>query len=122
MKLHYPRQFWCCVLTGLVLFAGTYPFYHDIYIAKLFTVICILLNAFSAVLFAVFLYCLWIRKLDRDVRGIFLWFIVLQSIAHGVMAIMNWASWLFLGLSVIMLALLAITRHKTNTPEASSDH
>lgn len=109
MKLLKQYQFWVSLVVGLGMFAGTYPFYHDMYIAELFTVLCICLNAFSAILFAIFLYCKWTNHMDADGRSIFLWFTIMQAIGHGIFAIMNWGSWLFLGLSVIVLIILIIS-------------
>ena len=74
MKLLKQHQFWISFLVGIVLFAGTYPFYHDMYIAELFTALCICLNAFSAILFSIFIYCKWTNHMDavvsRDMRKI----------------------------------------------------
>lgn len=116
MKLLKQHQFRVSLAVGLGLFAVTYPFYHDMYIAELFTGLCICLNACSAFLFAAFLYCRWTTRIDADVRHIFLWFTILQAVGHGIFAMMNWGSWLFLGLSVIVLILLAVSHLKEKTP------
>ena len=108
MKLLKQRQFWVSLVVGLGLFAVTYPFYHDMYIAELFTGLCICLNACSAILFALFLYCKWAKGMDADGRSIFFWFTVMQAIGHGIFSIMNWGSWLFLGLSAVVLVMLVI--------------
>ena len=100
-------QFWISFAVGVGLFAATYPFYHDMYIAGLFTGLCICLNAFSSILFAAFAYCKWTDRMDADGRNAFLWFTVMQAVGHGGFAVMNWGSWLFLGLSVIVLMILA---------------
>ena len=110
MKMLKQYQFWLSAVLGAGLFAGTYPFYHDMYIAEVFTALCICLNGFSAVLFAAFLYCRWTNRVDADSRSIFLWFTVMQAIGHGIFAMMNWGSWLFLGLSAIVLVLLMVSR------------
>ena len=112
MKLLKQHQFWVSIALGLGLFAATYPFYHDMYIAEVFTGLCICLNALSAILFAAFLYCKWTNCLDADGRSIFLWFTIMQAVGHGVFAMMNWGSWLFLGLSVIALIILAVSHFK----------
>ena len=112
MKLLKRYQFWISVMVGLIMFAGTYPFYHDMYIAELFTALCICLNAFSAILFATFVYCKWTNCIDPDSRNIFLGFTIMQAIGHGIFAIMNWGSLLFLGLSVVVLIILAISYYK----------
>lgn len=118
MKLLKQHQFWVSLIVGLGLFAVTYPFYHDMYIAELFTGLCICLNACSAILFAAFLYCRWTNCIAADGRYIFLWFTILQVIGHGLFAMMNWGSWLFLGLSVLVLMLLVVShlKEKKNTP------
>ena len=119
MKVIKQYQFWISVLVGVVLFVGTYPFYHDMYITELFTVLCVCLNAFSAILFGAFLYCKWTSRLDSDSRGIFLGFTIMQSVGHVVFAMMNWGSFLFLGLSVVVLVMLIITswKEKKGMPE-----
>ena len=65
MKLWKQHQFWISLLVGVVLFIGTYPFYHDMYIAEVFTGLCICLNALSAILFGAFLYCKWTNRRRR---------------------------------------------------------
>lgn len=112
MKLLKRHQLWVSLVVGLGLFAGTYPVYHDMYIAELFTALCICLNAFSAILFATFIYYKWTKRMDADSRTIFLWFTILQTVGHGIFAMMNWGSWLFIGISVIVLIILAISYHK----------
>ena len=112
MKLLKQHQFWISLFAGIALFAGTYPFYHDMYIPALFTVLCIFLNGFSAVLFGAFLYCKWTNHLDADGRTIFFWFTIMQTLGHGLFAMMNWGSFLFLGLSVIVIILIAISHFK----------
>ena len=109
MKLLKQHQFWISFLVGIVLFVGTYPFYHDMYIAELFTVICILLNVFSAILFGTFIYCKWTNQLDADGRTIFLWFTIMQVVGHGVFAMMNWGSFLFLVLSVVVIIMISVS-------------
>ena len=106
------HQFWTSILAGLVLFVGTYPFYHDMYIAELFTVLCICLNAFSAILFGIFLYCKWTKHLDADARNIFLWFTVMQTVGHMIFAMMNWGSYLFLALSAVVIVLIVAAHFK----------
>lgn len=109
MKLLKQQQFWVSLLTGILLFLGTYPFYHDMYIPELFTVLCICLNAFSAILFAAFLYCKWTNHIDADGRYIFLSFTIMQALGHGIFAIMSWGSWLFLGISAIVVIILVVS-------------
>lgn len=109
MKLLKQYQFWVSFVVALILFAVTYPFYHDMYIAELFTGLCICINAFSSILFAVFLYCKWTNHIDADGRSIFLWLIFMQAVGHVIFLIMNWGSWLFLALSVIVLIILLVS-------------
>ena len=109
MKLIKQPAFWISLLAGLCLFAVTYPFYHDMYIAEIFTGLCICLNAFSSFLFALFLYCKWRKILDADGRTLFLWFTVMQAVGHGIFAMMNWGSWLFLALSAVTVVLIVIS-------------
>ena len=112
MKKRKQYQFWVCFALGLALFVGTFPFYHDMYIAGVHTVICICLNAFSSVLFGAFFYCKWINWLHAEEKKIFLFFTVLQAIGHGVFAIMNWGSFFFLALTAVVLLLLAVSFFK----------
>lgn len=109
MKLVRQHQFWISLFVGIILFVSTYPFYHDMYIAEVFTVICIFLNAFSAILFSAFLYCKWANHMDAEGRTIFLWFTIMQIVGHGIFAMMNWGSFLFLVLSVIVIVLIAVS-------------
>ena len=112
MKLLKQHQFWISFLVGIVLFAGTYPFYHDMYIAEIFTVMCICLNALSAILFSIFLYYKWKKHLDADSRTMFLWFTIVLAVGHGIFAIMNWGSFLFLVLSVVVIILIAVSHYR----------
>ena len=112
MKLLKQYPFWVSLAVGLGLFAGTYPFYHDMYIAEIFTGLCICLNAFSSILFATFLYCKWTHHMDADGRSIFLWFTLMQAVGHGIFTMMNWGSWLFLGLSIMVVIILAVSHFK----------
>ena len=113
MKLLKQCPFWICLGFGLLLFVVTFPFYHDMYIPEIFTGLCICLNALSTILFTIFLFYLWEKKLDADSRTIFLWFTIMQAIGHGIFSIMNWGSWLFLGLSLIVLIILMCSYFKT---------
>ena len=79
------------------------------YIAELFTVLCVFLNAVSSILFSVFLYLKWIDRLDSDGRGLFLWFTILQAVGHCVFVMMNWGSILFLALSVAVIVFIAVS-------------
>ena len=112
MKLFRQHQFWISLFVGIILFVSTYPFYHDMYIAEAFTVICIFLNALSAILFSAFLYCKWTNHMDADGRKIFLWFTIMQSVGHGIFAMMNWGSFLFLVLSVIVIVLITVSHFR----------
>jgi len=114
MDLLKKSQFWVSVVVGILLFSVTFSFYHDMYIAQLFTALCVCLNAASAVLFSTILYQIMIGGFQREDAGIFLWFLILQGIGHGIFTIMNWGSWLFLALTVTTLIGMAIAalKHK----------
>ena len=100
------------ILFGGILFAVIFPYSHDMYIGWLHTVICILLNGASCVLFAAMLG----RKLAggslREDFGIYLWFLILLGAGHCVFAFMNWGSWLCIALSVPALILLITDKQK----------
>lgn len=106
------RWSWGSFAVGLVLFVGTIPFYHDMYIPQVFTAVCVVLNGLSAILFAKLLHRILTKGLQAERRAMFAVGIVLQAIGHGVFAIMNWGSWLFLGLSVIALVVLTVVHFK----------
>jgi hypothetical protein len=106
------RWSWGSFAVGLVLFVGTIPFYHDMYIPQVFTAVCVVLNGLSAILFAKLLHRILTKGLQAERRAMFAVGIVFQAIAHGVFSIMNWGSWLFLGLSVIALAVLTVVHFK----------
>lgn len=112
MKLLKQYQFWVSLLLRIVLFVGTYPFYHDMYIAEIFTALCICLNALSAILFGIFLYCKWTNHMEADGRTIFLWFTIMQAVGHGIFAIMNWGSLLFLALSIVVIIFIAVSHFR----------
>lgn len=118
MKLLKQYKFWISILVGISLFVSTYPFYHDMYIAELFTVLCIFLNAFSAILFSVFLYCKWTKHIESDSRSIFLGFTLMQAVGHAIFAMMNWGSFLFLAISAVILVILAISYFKEKGSES----
>ncbi|MBQ3134540.1 MAG: hypothetical protein IJB75_01845 [Oscillospiraceae bacterium] len=103
------RWFWGGIALGLVLFVGTIPFNHDMYIPQVFTAVCLCLNALSALLFAKLLHRVGTKGLNAERRAMFTVGVIAQAIGHGVFSIMNWGSWLFLGLSVIALAVLAVS-------------
>ena len=105
-------QFWICLIIGLVLFIGTYPFYHDIYIAEIHTFICICLNVFSSILFSTFLYCKLTNCITTNGITAFLFLTIIQAIGQGIFAIMNWGSFLFLPLSAIVFVILVISYFK----------
>ena len=107
-------QFWVCLVVCIGLFVGTYPFYHDIYIAEIHTFICIFLNAFSSILFSAFLYCKWTNGITTNSITVFLFLTIIQAIGQGVFAIMNWGSLLFLPLSVIVFVILVISYFKNS--------
>lgn len=106
------RWFQGSFAAGAVLFFGTFPFYHDMYIPQVFTVVCIALNGLSAILFAKFLYRILTKSMNAGQRGLYTAGTIFQAVGHGVFSIMNWGSWLFLGLSVIALAVLAAVHFK----------
>ena len=109
MKPLKKHQFLISIAVGIILFVVTYPFYHDMYIAELFTAICIVLNAFSCVLFGIFLYQKLTKQLDKDDRITFIWFTLMQAIGHCLFATMNWGSFLFLALSVVVILLIVLS-------------
>lgn len=106
------QRTWGGLALGLMLFVGTIPFYHDMYIPKLFTFVCICLNGISAFLFAKFLHRVWTKSLNAERRALYAVGLIGQAIGHGVFSIMNWGSWLFLGLSAIALIVLAVSHIK----------
>ena len=105
-------KFWICVALCLAAFAGTYPYYHDIYMSEVHTGICICLNAFSSLLFSAFLYCKWMNCLGTGRKTIFLILTILQAAGHGIFAIMNWGSFFFLPMSVIAFVVLVLSYFK----------
>lgn len=109
MKLLKQRQFWLSLVIAMLLFALTYPFYHDMYIGTLHTVICICLNGFSSILFSTFLYCKWSKQIHAGNRIIFLVYTLMQALGHGIFVIMNWGSILFLLLSALLLIQLLVS-------------
>lgn len=112
MKLPRIPVFWSSLCVGLVLFVGTIPFNHDMYIPKVFTLVCICLNGLSALLFGKFLYRVWTKGLDADRKAMFAVGTMFQAIGHGVFAMMNWGSWLFLGLSAIAFVMLTVAHFR----------
>jgi len=93
-------------LAGIALFAVIWPYQHDMYVGALHTVICVILNGASCLLFAAMLF----QKLQgvswRENRGIYLWFLLLSGIGHALFVFMNWGSWVCLGISALALILL----------------
>ena len=93
---------------GVLLFAVAFPYSHNMYIPPLFTGICIFLNALSAALLAILLYKILARQVQPDDPSAFGWGLVLPGIGHGIFSMMNWGSWLFLGLSAAAVVYLFI--------------
>jgi len=105
-------RLWASLIFGLVLFFGTIPFYHDMYIPEVFTFVCIALNGLSAILFARFLQRVLTKTLTAERRAMFAVGTMFQAIFHWIFTIMNWGSWLFLGLSIIALGVLTVVHFK----------
>ena len=103
------------IVFGVLLFAVTFPFHHNMYIAPLFTGVCILLNALSAALLAVLLYKLLARRVQPDDPSAFGWGILMPALGHTVFTGISWGSWLFLGLSAAAVVYLFIFHLKTKT-------
>ncbi|MBQ7915621.1 MAG: hypothetical protein IJ315_02385 [Firmicutes bacterium] len=101
--------FWCSLAVSILLFVITLPFSHDMYIAPLFTVICVCLGLMSSVLFGIILYQVLSKRFLVENYGTFLGFIILQGVAHAGFAMMNWGSWLFLGITVVVLVGMAVS-------------
>ena len=97
----------CSLAVSILLFVITLPFSHDMYIAPLFTVICVCLGLLSSILFGIILYQVLSKRFLVENYGIFLGFIILQGAAHAGFAMMNWGSWLFLGITVVVLVGMA---------------
>lgn len=95
-----------CTALGIGLFAAIFPYNHDMYIPPLFTVICAALNGVSCLLFALILYRLLRGTLSEDSCKTFLWLLVISGLGHEIFAMMNWGSWVCLGLSLFFLAAL----------------
>lgn len=102
-----------CLILGAVLFLATHPFYHDIYVARIHTAICIFLNAFSSVLFSSYLYFVLEKRLTDKNRILFLLLTLLQGLFHGIFIVMNWGSFLFLPLSVLLIFSLFYLKIKS---------
>ena len=121
MTLLKRQQFRISLLVGIALFVVTCPFYHNMYIAKLHTVLCICLNAFSAVLFSVFFYCKRTNCINKNRRIIFIGLTVIQMVGHGVFAVMNWGSFFFLGLSLAVIIMSLVFISKRSKSKYDSD-
>ncbi len=93
---------------------GTYPYDHDMYIPDALTAFVFCLNTFSAILFSTFLYFILTKRIKRTSTIVFLLLTIMQAVGHGVFVVMNWGSFLFLPLSVIVLVVLAISYFKKN--------
>ena len=50
--------------------------------------------------------------MDADGRTICLWFTIMQAVGHGIFAMMNWGSFLFLALSVAVIVLVAVSHFR----------
>lgn len=106
------NAFLLCFALGTLLFALLFPYNHGMYIGWVHTAICAALNGGSCLLFAGMLFQLLTRHGFREDFGMYLWFLLLLSIGHGIFAFMNWGSWVCLALSVPALALLIRDRCK----------
>ena len=118
MTLLKRQKILVCFIAGVITFAATYPFYHDIYIATLHTVFCVLLNAFSSILFSALLYYVLEKRVNAGVRAVFIPLTVIQAIGHFLFAVMNWGSFFFLALSAIVSVALAVSYFKDKKKDA----
>ncbi|MBQ8815315.1 MAG: hypothetical protein IJZ85_12565 [Lachnospiraceae bacterium] len=109
MKLLKKSQFWYSIAFLILFFVAIYPYRHDMYIAVFHTMICVMLNGASSVLFAVILYLILCKKFMTADYGTFLWLLFMQAIGHGIFAFMNWGSWLCLGITAVILVCMAVT-------------
>ena len=118
MKLLKKAQFWYSIAFLILFFVAIYPYQHDMYIGPLHTMICVMLNGASSVLFAVILYLVLCKKFSVEDYGTFLWLLIMQAIGHGIFAFMNWGSWLCLGITAVILVSMAVTYAKVRGNKA----
>ena len=107
MKILKQSTFWISLISGRVFFILIYPYQHDMYIAPIHTMIRVMLNGASVILFAVILYLILRKKFVTEDYGSFLWLLIMQGVGHGVFAFMNWGSWACLGITAFILFYMA---------------
>lgn len=90
---------------GVISFLATLPFQFDRYVPLLHSVLSILLNAVSAVLFSTMLYRFLRKKLLND-RKLVIYYLVFLAAAHSVYSVMFWSSWICLGVIAVWLIII----------------
>lgn len=108
MKLYKQYQFWISLVVGLVMAVCTYPYDHDMYIPDILTALVFCLNAFSAILFSTFLYFIWTKRVKKKSTLVFLLLTIVQTIGHGVFIVMNWSSFFYFPLSIIVSIIIVV--------------
>lgn len=106
MKLHKQYQFWLSLIVGLIMAVCTYPYDHDRYIPDILTAFVFCLNTFSAILFSTILYFIWTKRVTKKSILVFLLLTIIQTIGHGIFIVMNWGSFFYLPLSIIVFIIL----------------
>ena len=109
MKILKQFRFWESLIFGMAFFTIIYPYQHDMYIGPLHTVICVMLNGASTILFSVILYLSLTKRFLVEDYGAYLWFLILLAVGHGIFAFMNWGSWPCLGIKAVILVYMLIT-------------
>ena len=109
MKILKQFRFWKSLIFGMAFFTIIYPYQHDMYIGLLHTVICVMLNGASTILFSVILYLSLTKRFLVEDYGAYLGFLILLAVGHGIFAFMNWGSWPCLGIKAVILVYMLIT-------------
>ena len=110
-------QFWISLIIGMVLSVGTYPYDHDMYIPDVLTAFVFCLNTFSAFLFSAFLYFVWAKHLTKKSIFILLLLTFVELVGHSIFIVMNWGSFFYLPLSIIVFVILVISYFKKKKKE-----
>ena len=108
MNLQKQHKFWLSLIVGLIMAVCTYPYDHNRYILDILTAFVFCLNTFSAILFSTFLYFIWTKRVTKKSILVFLVLTIVQTIGHSIFIVMNWGSFFYLPLSIIIFVTLVV--------------
>jgi len=96
------------IIFGAAYFSLMLPLQFDRYIPIFYSVISIVLNFFSSLIFSIILYRILNKSLFCKEKSIILYFLVILAIAHSIYTVMFWSSLICLMLIIVSFLFIGI--------------